>query len=200
MEVGYASSTMRAIAERAGVAERTVYLAFPSKPALLSAVISRAVRGDEPSARLLDSAAWRRLVKAPTDDLARTFAELIERVLHDAAGLLVVGQAAAGTHPELKALSDQGNAAEHEVYRAFVRLLGQRDVLVSGTTVEEGADILYAVASPAIYLRLTNDRRWSRCAYVAWLERTITASLLTDRRGHLPARSDEPPAGRGKAD
>lgn len=43
LERGYFPTTVRAIAETAGVAEKTVYLAFASKPALLDAVIDAAI-------------------------------------------------------------------------------------------------------------------------------------------------------------
>ena len=41
---GYARTSIRAVAKAAGVAEATIYLAFPDKPALLDAVIVRATR------------------------------------------------------------------------------------------------------------------------------------------------------------
>src|SRR5436189_6071185 len=48
---GYARTTIRGVAAAAGVAEATVYLAFPNKGALLDAVIIRATR-DNPSESL----------------------------------------------------------------------------------------------------------------------------------------------------
>lgn len=169
---------MREIAADAGVSERTVYLTYPSKPALLSAVIRLAVRGDEPSARMLDSPTWQRILDAPTDELVPVFAKLVERVLHDAAALLAVGESAAATDPELRTLRDRGRDSELALFRAFAQLLDQRGVLDEAVTVAMAADTLYAVASPAVYLRLTGDRRWARRRYVSWLERTVTASLL----------------------
>src|SRR4051812_15574576 len=41
---GYARTSVRAVAKAAGVAEATIYLAFPNKAALLDAVIVRATR------------------------------------------------------------------------------------------------------------------------------------------------------------
>ena len=43
VEQGYAATTMRQIAAEAGVAERTLYLAFPTKGALLNEVIGSAI-------------------------------------------------------------------------------------------------------------------------------------------------------------
>src|SRR3954470_13692920 len=44
---GYAATTIATVAKRAGVAEKTLYLAFGNKPGLLRAVWNRAIRGDE---------------------------------------------------------------------------------------------------------------------------------------------------------
>jgi len=49
---GYAATTMTAIARAAKVGERTVYLAFPTKPALLGEIITVAVRGGDDDAPL----------------------------------------------------------------------------------------------------------------------------------------------------
>src|SRR5580704_12931557 len=43
---GYVPTTMTAVASAAGVAERTVYLVFPTKAALLNEVIVAAVRDE----------------------------------------------------------------------------------------------------------------------------------------------------------
>ena len=59
---GYARTSIRAVAKAAGVAEATIYLAFPNKAALLDAVIVRATR-DNPSESLAAIAA------APPDEI-----------------------------------------------------------------------------------------------------------------------------------
>lgn len=43
---GYARASMRAIAASAGVAEKTVYLAFATKASILNEIIRVAIRGD----------------------------------------------------------------------------------------------------------------------------------------------------------
>ena len=59
---GYARTSIRAVAKAAGVAEATIYLAFPDKAALLDAVIVRATR-DNPS-EALDA-----IAAAPPDEI-----------------------------------------------------------------------------------------------------------------------------------
>src|SRR3954454_16145106 len=59
---GYARTSMKAIAGQAGVAEKTMYLAFASKAALLRQVIQVAVQGDEAPIPLPERPDWRALV------------------------------------------------------------------------------------------------------------------------------------------
>lgn len=43
---------------------------------------------------------------------------------------------------------------------------------------EVAADILYALASPDIYLLLTEDRNWTAADYEEWLCRSLTDAVL----------------------
>ena len=61
LERGFSKTRMRDVAERARVAEATLYLAFPTKAALLSEVIRSAIRGPAPATRLADSPDWQAL-------------------------------------------------------------------------------------------------------------------------------------------
>ena len=59
---------MRAIAKHADVAEKTVYLAFPTKAQLLSEVIRVAVRGDDQETPITARDDWRAILNAPSDE------------------------------------------------------------------------------------------------------------------------------------
>jgi AcrR family transcriptional regulator len=156
----------------------TLYLSFPSKAALLSEVIRLAIRGDAPNARLGESPGCKALAATPTNDVLGAFALLVEDILHDVAELLAVGDAAATDDPALADLRDRGRDAEHSTYRTVAELLHARGALAEPLSVEEATDIIYAVASPSVYLRLTRDRGWTRDAYSGWLADTLTVALL----------------------
>src|SRR4051795_9962842 len=64
---GYARTTIRAVAKAAGVAEATIYLAFPNKGALLDAVIVRATRDN--ASESLDA-----IAAAPRDQILQRLA------------------------------------------------------------------------------------------------------------------------------
>ena len=48
VESGYCATSVRSIAQAAGVAEKTVYLQFETKPAILKAVVDSAIMGSDP--------------------------------------------------------------------------------------------------------------------------------------------------------
>ena len=181
---GFSKTRMRDVAKRARVSEATLYLAFPTKAALLSDVIRSAIRGPAPATRLADSPDWQALTSMPIEQLLGHFAVLIERVLHDVAPLLAIGDAAASDDAELLELRARGRAAEHATFKTVVEALHARGALAAHLSVEQATDILYALASDTIYLRLTSDRSWSRDDYIAWLTDTLNHALL--RAHHEP--------------
>jgi AcrR family transcriptional regulator len=183
---GYTKTRMRDVAERARVSEATVYLAFPTKAALLSGVIRTAIRGPAPATRLGDSPDWQTLTSTSTERLLGRFAVLIERILHDVAPLLAIGAAAASEDPHLQELRDRGRAAEHATLKTVVEALHARGALAAHVSVERATDILYALAGDAVYLRLTSDRSWSRQDYIAWLTDTLNHALLGARPAPNP--------------
>jgi AcrR family transcriptional regulator len=176
---GFTKTRMRDVAKRAGVSEATLYLAFPTKAALLSDVIRSTIRRPTSATRLADSPDWQTLTSMPTEQLLGHFAVLIERVLHDVAPLLAIGAAAASEDPHLLELRDRGRAAEHATFKTVVESLHDRGALAAHLSVEQATDILYALASDTIYLRLTSDRSWSRDNYIAWLTDTLNHALLS---------------------
>ncbi len=72
---GFAGTSMKAIAADAGVSERTVFLAFPSKAALLSECIRVAVRGGDGDVPLLEREDSGAIFGAPPDQMLRAVAD-----------------------------------------------------------------------------------------------------------------------------
>ena len=155
---GFAQTRMRDVAKRARVSEATLYLAFPTKAALFADVIRSAIRGPAPDTRLAESPNWQALTAVPTERLLGRFAVLIERIIHDVARLLAVGAAAASEDPRLLELRERGRAAEHATFKTIVEALDARGALAAHLSIERATDIVYALASDTVYLRLTSDR------------------------------------------
>lgn len=175
---GYDKATMREIATAAGVSDRTVYLAFPTKAALLSHCIRAAVRGDDNEAPMLARADWRDVLEASPDRMLALLADAGAQLLSRAAGLLAVGESIGVHDPDLDAARARGRAATHTDSTELAKALKRARLLRHGMRIEDAADIIYAVAaSESLYLRLVHHRGWSDEAYARLIERILTATL-----------------------
>lgn len=182
LDQGYVATTMKQIAVSAGVSERTVYLAFPTKAELLNAVIGRAMAGDE-----ADTLADRSEFQAAADDRSHTdvLHDLTSAVtaLYERAGeLLQVGEHAADSDAELRAFAESGAAATLGFMRGVIDELDARGALRAGLEPKYAADTMYAIGHFSVHQNLRKRRRWSRPRYQTWLTNTLAATILDDQR------------------
>ncbi|MEU7852410.1 helix-turn-helix domain-containing protein [Nonomuraea sp. NPDC049141] len=179
VERGYVATTMREVASAAGVGERTLYDAFPTKAALFTHTLSVATVGDEEPVRVFDRpemTAARHQV-----DPRATIAQLITystHLLERAGDLIMVSVEAAGADPDMRAAADAGADATHRVHLALTTALHQRGALRDGLDPTTAADTLYALASPHMHQLLRRHRGWPVERYAAWLENAATRELL----------------------
>ena len=179
---GYAATSMKQVAAQAGVAERTLYLNFPTKAALLNELIRVAVRGHDRDEPLAAGESFRAVLVAPAEDLLREVARMSTALMSRTARLLAIGEAAATVDPALREFRDRGHAATRADLREVADALAHRGELAAGVTPERAADTLFAIAAnEALYLRLADECGWSDADCAALLERLL-AHLVT-RRG-----------------
>ena len=164
---GYARTSIRAVAKAAGVSEATVYLAFPNKPALLDAVILRAVRDN--ASEPLDA-----IAAAPPAEILPRLATANAGLMARAGGLIALGEAASLMDAELRPWRDRAHANLRAAFRVIADALDAAGVLT--VSAADAADTLYALASESTYLRMTEAA--ARRDYARWLERILTAALL----------------------
>ncbi|MQA10249.1 MAG: TetR family transcriptional regulator [Pseudonocardiaceae bacterium] len=179
VERGFVATTMRDVAKRARVGERTLYDAFPSKTALFGHTLGVATVGDEQPVPVAD----RPEVRAARDegDPAAAIAQYVEYLaaLLDRAGdLIMVSVEAAGSDPDMRAAADAGATETHRLWLAFTEQLHARGALREGLTAVDAADILYALGSPHLHQLLRRHRGWSSRRYRTWLEGVLGAELL----------------------
>ncbi|MDA0160116.1 TetR/AcrR family transcriptional regulator [Solirubrobacter ginsenosidimutans] len=163
---GYARTSIRAVAKAAGVAEATVYLAFPNKPALLNAVILRAV-GDNASEPLDVIAA------APPAEILPRLATSNAALMVRAGALIALGEAASLMDTELRPWRDRAHTNLRAAFRVIAGALDAAGLL--RVSAAEAADTLYALASESTYLRRSEAA--GPGDYARWLERVLTAAL-----------------------
>jgi AcrR family transcriptional regulator len=174
---GYVATSMRGIARAAGVGERTVYAAFPSKAELFRHALDVATVGDEEPVAVADRPELRDAV-AGTDPRAAVGRAVDYTVaLFERAGdLIMVTVQAADADPDMRAAAAAGSRATHQVWLALTRSLA--GALRPGLSVDTAADILYALASPHTHQLLRRHRGWTRRQYHGWLTEAVTQQLL----------------------
>lgn len=165
---GYASTTMRAVASGAGVAEATVYLAFPTKAALLDAVIIRATR--DHAGESLDA-----IAAGPADEIVVRLARSNAAVMARAAETIAVGESASLLDAELRPFRDGARRRLLAAFRALADRLDAAGLLRVGPA--EAAATMHAIASETTYLRMIASGAVAPAGYAAWLERTLRSVL-----------------------
>ena len=170
---GYSRTSVRDIAEAAGVSAQTVYDSIGSKQALVARlndlidaeagvgeIVGTAVGSDDP-----------RQVAATSALVTRSIVENCGDILH----ALVTGAAA---EAELQAVLDEGHRRHVEGARSIVRLLKKLDALGSQVDARAAADTLAAVTDFQFALLLRDGYGWSLDRIEGWMADTSRALLL----------------------
>lgn len=172
-EKGYAEMSLDSIAKKAGVASQTVYGLCGSKKGMLD-IIQQNYRLSEEYKQIrsqeLDQnkgPEWLRAIgmystvmmesRLPTYRLARAM------------------RAASRKHSHL------ATRLEDELYDLCYKLvlgLAEDGLLRSGLDVDTAAEICWALHSPEMHRRLTDDKGWSTERYSAWFGEVLACMLL----------------------
>src|SRR3954449_8182157 len=101
-EQGYAATPMAAIAAEAGVALKTVYVAFETKSGVLRALWHLLLRGDEADVPVGDRTWYREVLEEPDPERALRLTAHNSRIVKErAGGLLRVIRSAAEADPDI---------------------------------------------------------------------------------------------------
>lgn len=175
---GYAATSMAAIAKDAGVALKTVYLAFETKRGVLLALWHLLLRGDEEPIPIGERPWFREVLDEADPTKALDLLAHHSRIVKERAGpLLAIIRDAASADPEID-LWRRIEADFYEHQRIVVESLEQKGALRPGLDVATGADILWTLNHPSTYWLLVTKRGWTPERYQAWLAETARAQLL----------------------
>ncbi|NEW27708.1 TetR/AcrR family transcriptional regulator [Nocardia cyriacigeorgica] len=180
VERGYVATTMREVARRAEIGERTLYDAFPTKLALFRHALDVATVGDEEPVAVAERPEVQTAL-AESDPIAAVgmIVDYTAGLLERAGDLIMVGVDAASADPELKSGADAGAAATRAFWAAFVRSLAEHGSLRPDIDPDTAADSLFALASPHVFRLLRRESGWPATKYRNWLASAVTAHLLT---------------------
>jgi AcrR family transcriptional regulator len=176
---GYAATTMAAIAAEAGVALKTVYVAFETKSGLLRALWHLLLRGDEADVPVGDRRWYQEVLEEPDPERTVRLVARNSRLVKERAGaLLGVIRSAAATDPDAAELWARIQSDFHDNQRAIVEALHAHRALRRGLSVARAADVLWTLNHPDVWLLLVAGRGWTPREWERWFAETIRSQLV----------------------
>ncbi|WP_018805219.1 TetR/AcrR family transcriptional regulator [Salinispora arenicola] len=177
---GYSSTSVAAIAARAGVSEQSVYYSFGTKRAILTAALDLAIAGDDEPVPTLERP-WVRAALADPDphgQIRRQVAGAAD-VYRRAAPLLDVVRSAATIDAELAEVWATNLQQRLTVQRVFAEALARKTSLPAGMTVDTAADTGLAILSPETYHLLVHHQGWEHTRWRDWATNALHRLLTT---------------------
>jgi len=180
---GYAATSVASIAAEAGVASKTVYLAFETKRGILRALWHLRLRGDEEPVPVGERPWFREVVDEP-DPVRRLHlnARNSRRVKERAGKLMEIVSSAAAGDPEIAALWERIQANFYDNQRSVVELLHRNKALKRGLDVDAATDLLWTLNHPSLWWLLVGERGWTPERYERWLADLFCSQLLKPPR------------------
>jgi len=152
LERGYRGTTIADVAKLAGVHVDTVYQLVGRKPVLLRELIEQAISGRDRPVAAEDRDYVKRMRAEP--DPARKlaiYARAIRRIQTRMAPLFAALRDASATEPEAREVWTQISQRRAANMRALVRDLRDAGGLRPGLSVEEAADVIWALNSSEFF-------------------------------------------------
>lgn len=175
LQHGYANTTLAAVADRAGVAERTVYLRFETKARLFQRVIEAGTVGDTDSTPLPEREWSIRAMSAPTlQDRIAAFAEGVADMHERLGPLMAVNGEVEASEPSVRVSANAARMATVEFLQAFWGCAARDGLLTEGADVPWLVEVTATVSAAETRLLITRTFGWERDPYREWLVRTWT--------------------------
>jgi AcrR family transcriptional regulator len=176
---GYTATAMPAIAVRAGVALKTVYLAFGTKAGVLHALWDVRLGGDDQPIPVVDRPWYRQLLQADDPQaLLRTAASQSRRTKDRAGDVMRIVRHAAVTDPAIADLWQRIETEFRTVLSGFAHRLEQLGALTTGLDVTAATDILWTLNHPDTWYLLVRRCGWTADRYEQWVGDTLLTQLL----------------------
>ena len=176
---GYPATTMEQVAAEAGVALKTVYVAFTTKSGLLRALWDLRLKGDQEQAGVADRPWFRDVLDEPDPERqlrrnARNALVVKQRI----GGVLKILRSAAPVDPDAATLWRLIQSDFYDNQRTIVESLQARQALRPGLDAARATDILWALNHPDLWLLLVGERGWTPRQWERWFADTACTQLL----------------------
>jgi len=174
-EQGFEALTMAAVAERAGVSRRAIYLHFSTRAELLTALYRSLGNTEELAVSL--QAVWDSPdAVSAVEEWAHHIARSHPRIL----SILRAVDSARHDDPDAAELWHTTMRNWHKGASRLVDWLATEGRLAPPWTTDTAADMVWALMSPDLLERLLTDRRWSRKRLGQHLAALLKATFVRD--------------------
>jgi AcrR family transcriptional regulator len=175
---GYAGTSMRAVAAAARVAEKTVYLQYDSKAALLKEVVETAIVGDDADIPVAERAWFTEALAEPQlERKLRLMAEGGSALLERTGPMFAVARGAAEVEAEVARMWGAGKEGHRLDMRRLALSLRDGGLLPPGQSVDWATATLYVVMGLETWLLLREELGYGPRAYRTWLLTTLRATF-----------------------
>ena len=179
---GYAATTMDAIAAEAGVALKTVYVAFETKSGLLRALWNHLLRAGRDEVPVAEQPWYRELVQEPDPERQLLLVARNARVVKlRIAGVLEVVRAAAPIDPDIGALWRRIQTDFLANQRVIAESLNGSTRCAPGLDVDAATDILWTLNISNVWHLLVAERGWSPERFERWFADLACSQVLGRR-------------------
>jgi AcrR family transcriptional regulator len=179
LELGYAGTTVAAVAREAGVSVETVYKSFSNKPGLVKAVFDVAIAGDdEPIPMLQREFVQRNIAEPDPREKLRAYGVHLSEVGPRICPVQLVVRDAATTDAGAAEVWEQLQDERLAGMTVFARHLHDGGHLRPGLSADEARDVLWTHNSVELWDLLVNRRGWSAARFGEWVGHQLIAALL----------------------
>jgi AcrR family transcriptional regulator len=172
---GYLATTLDAVARRAQVGARTVYVRFGTKAALFKRVVDVAIVGDTQSVDVLGRDWMQAALTAPTAaERIAASAAAGRQIMERTGALFGVAQQAAVVEPRIAEAWQQGREQTRHAHAVFWKRMADDGLLDPAVDLAWLIDTTAVMGAAETYLLLTRVTDWDLDEYQNWLAVTWT--------------------------
>lgn len=187
---GYAGTSVRSIARAADVAEKTVYLQFDTKVALLKEVVETAIVGDDRAVAAADRQWFRDIIEEPDPEQKLRLLAGATAALHERTGLVfAMARGAAETDPDAAALWAFGKQGHRADMTLIATSLDGAGMLPPGQDTAWATRVLYVLIGPETWHLLRRELDQDAAGYRDWLHTTLRQTFRVDAPHGSAARA-----------
>jgi len=175
---GYSATSVRSIAQAAGVAEKTVYLQFDTKPAILKALVDEAIIGADHGVPTVRSPWFIEVLEQSRLDRKVDLLAKGTSALHERTGaLFAVAREAAAVDPQVKTLWSRGKRRHLADMTTIAESFAEHGLIPAHLDNAWATEFLYILLGPENWDLIRRELGHTKAHYQDWLRTTLTTSF-----------------------